>query len=183
MKRFAMSVLLGATLFASMATGASASYWEHPDQTIRVNGHEYYGRWAYIGERPYVNVESFGKALGVPRRHNAKNWYLGESGGPSGSPFQMLVESGKFKLPTVRFGGATYVDLIAACEALKIPYHRDFDNRFLEVGDAYQGEYMIGAWERFVNGKTGASYEGMHGHTARGQEHLDMHSGKINHDQ
>ena len=175
-----MSVLLGATLFVSMATPSLAGYWdEHQGQRIRINGQEYHGRWAYVGERPYVNVESFGKALGVPRRHNVKNWYIGEKGAPAGSPFQMLVESGKFKLPTARFGGATYVDLQAACQALGIPFHRDYDGEYLEIGDAYQGEYMIGAWQRWLNGKQ-AYYPGNSHSSARGQGQLDEHYGKIN---
>lgn len=150
-KKFAKTLGVAAALFAGLTGVSQASYWDHPDTTIRVNGSTYYGRWAYINERPYVNVETFGRMLGVPRRHDTQNWYLGTEGKPSGSPFQMVVESGTVKLPTARFGGATFVDLQAACQALDIPYHRDYNGNTLEVGDGYRGEYMNGAWQRYSN--------------------------------
>ena len=106
-----------------------------------------------IGDRPYVNVESFGKALGLPRRHNVKNWYLSSQGAPKGSPFQMQVESVKGKLPTTRVGGGTFVELQAACSAMEIPLHWDTRSQVFEVGEAYAGQYMIGAWQRWMNGK------------------------------
>lgn len=174
-----MSVLLGAALFTSMTDTSFASYWDRPHQKIRINGREYQGTWAMIGERPYVNVESFGMALGLPRRHNVKNWNLGTTSTPKGSPFQMLVEGGTVKLPTTRFGGATYVDLQAACQALGIPFHRDYDGEFLEVGDAYQGEYMRGAWERWLNAK--GEYSEMSRKSTRHQEHLGPYHHRLNH--
>jgi hypothetical protein len=163
-KRSTFSVLIGTALFASLS-GSSAADWigkENSDSLffanrngcqIRIDGKNYEGRWAIIGDRPYVNVESFGKALGLPRRHNVKNWYLSSQGNPKGSPFQMQVESVKGKLPTTRFGGGTFVDLAAACKAMDIPLHWDTRGRVFEVGEAYEGQYMIGAWKRWYNGK------------------------------
>ncbi len=121
--------------------------------TIKIDGINYEGTWAFIGDRPYVNVESFGKALGLPRVHNVKNWYLGEDGKPKGSPFQLAVETAKGTLPTTRFAGATMVELPAALRALGIPYHYDTKARTFEVGDPYQGEYMIGAWYRWYSNR------------------------------
>lgn len=174
-----MSVLLGAALFTSMTDSSFASYWDRPQQKIRVNGNEYQGAVRYIGERPYVNVESFGRALGFPRRHTVKNWNLSTEATTTGSPFEMVVQAGTVKLPTTRFAGATYVDLQAACQALGIPYHRDYDGEYLEVGDAYQGEYMRGAWERWQNMHNGQYREMTRPHGVR-QQHLDRHEGRIN---
>ncbi len=162
-------------MFASLAGTCSAGWLEQPEQEIRVDGRLYQGRWAYIGDRPYVNVESFGKILGVPRRHNVKNWYLGSQGNPKGSPFQMAVETGNVKVPTVRYGGATFVDLMAACEAMDIPVHIMPYNKMYEVGDAYAGKYMNGAWKRWENSATGA-YRGTSRGCAGNQRHWGNHS-------
>ena len=160
MKRFTFSVLAGAALFASLSGSASAD-WLSSEQSqtlnfanrngclIRIDGKNFEGRWAFIGDRPFVNVESFGKALGLPRRHNVKNWYLSSQGNPKGSPFQMQVESINTKLPTVRFGGGTFVELQSALKAMQIPLHWDTRGRVFEVGEAYAGQYMIGAWQRW----------------------------------
>lgn len=121
-----------------------------------------------IGDRPYVNVESFGKALGLPRRHNVKNWYLSSQGNPKGSPFQLQVESINTKLPTQRFGGGTFVELQSACKAMNIPLHWDTRGHVFEVGDAYAGEYMIGAWQRWLNQKDN-NYRGTHSRGAQDQ--------------
>lgn len=153
MKRFTFSVLVGAALFASLAGTSSAGWLERNDTEIRVDGRIYEGRYQMIGDRPWVNVESFGKSLGLPRRHNVKNWYLSSQGNPKGSPFQLQVESLGGKLPTTRFGGGTFVDMQAACAAMNIPVHIDTLTKTWEVGDAYHGEYMNGAYARWYHAK------------------------------
>lgn len=159
---------------ASLTTTCSAGWLERPEQEIRVDGRLYEGTWAYIGDRPYVNVESFGKALGVPRRHNVKNWYLGSEGNPKGSPFQLAVESGNKKIPSIRYGGATYVDMMAACKAMDIPVHIMPHTKMYQVGSPYAGEYMIGAWQRWLYGNL-ESYREAHS-SGRNQRHWDNHS-------
>ncbi len=168
------SVLAGTALFLALSGSSWAGWLENHEQQIRIDGTVFEGRWAYIGDRPYVNVESFGKALGLPRRHNVKNWYLSSQGAPKGSPFQMQVESVTGKLPTVRNGGATFVDLEAACKAMQIPFHYDFYDMVYEVGDAYKGQYMIGAWQRWLNGKE-TLYGGTHIKGALDQGHFNIH--------
>lgn len=163
MKRFTFSVLAGAALFISLSGISSAGWLERNDAEIRIDGRIYEGRWQMIGDRPWVNVESFGKALGLPRRHNVKNWYLSSQGNPKGSPFQMQVESLGGKLPTTRFGGATFVDLQSACKAMNIPVHIDTRGHVWEVGKAYQGAYMVGAWARWYHNKENA-YRGSDGY-------------------
>ena len=172
MKRFTFSVLVGAALFGSLATSASAGWYEdsfeRPSNQIRIDGKVFEGKWAMIGDRPYVNVESFGKALGLPRRHNVKNWYLSSQGNPKGSPFQLQVESVNTKLPTTRFGGATFVDMRSACKAMDIPVHFDTRGHYFEIGEAYAGQYMIGAWQRWLNGKN-SDPSGVHHYGAQDQ--------------
>lgn len=181
MKRLNYSVLTGAALFLAMSGTSWAGWLEPHEQQIRIDGIIYEGRWAYIGDRPYVNVESFGKALGLPRRHNVKNWYLSSQGSPKGSPFQMQVESCTGKLPTVRNGGATFVDLQSACQAMEIPFHYDFYNKYYEIGDAYHGQYMIGAWQRWINGKD-TVYAGTHQRGSLDQGHFNIHIDPNKHD-
>lgn len=169
-----MAAMLSAAMWAMGAGPAQAEGWGRSINPmtrdalkIRIDGLIYEGTWAMIGDRPYVNVESFGKALGLPRVHNVKNWYLGEEGKPKGSPFQLAVETAKGTLPTVRFAGATMVELPAALRALGIPYHYDTAARTFEVGDPYMGEYMIGAWYRWYANShswynwTGQSWQAM----------------------
>lgn len=170
-KRFTFSVLVGAALFASLTGTSSAGWLERYNREIRVDGRPFEGRWALIDGRPWVNVESFGKALGLPRRHNVKNWYLSSQGNPKGSPFQLQVESLNGKLPTTRFGGGTFVDMQAACQAMKIPVHIDATDGVYEVGDAYRGEYMNGAWSRWYHGRR--DYRGVWGSgSSKDQGHL-----------
>lgn len=159
---------MGAALFASLSGSSWAGWLERPNCEIRIDGRPYEGRWAMIGDRPFVDVESFGKALGLPRRHNVKNWYLSSQGNPKGSPFQLQVESINCKLPTQRFGGGTYVELQSACKAMQIPLHWDSRGKVFEVGDAYAGEYMIGAWQRWLVNKE-AQYTGTHQRGAKDQ--------------
>lgn len=174
MKRFTFSVLAGAALFASLTGTSSAGWLERNSSEIRVDGRIFEGRWQMIGDRPWVNVESFGKALGLPRRHNVKNWYLSSQGSPKGSPFQLQVESLGGKLPTQRFGGGTFVDMQAACQAMNIPVHIDTVGHTYEVGNAYHGEYMNGAWARWYHGKDN-SYSGVQGtYSSKDQGHFDQ---------
>lgn len=148
-----MAAMISAAMMGMVAGPSEARRSINPmsrdDVTIRIDGINYEGTWAFVGSKPYVNVESFGKALGLPRVHNVKNWYLGRDGKPKGSPFQLAVESAKGTLPTLRFGGATMVELPAALKALGIQYHYDTMARTFEVGEPYHGQYMIGAWYRW----------------------------------
>ncbi|MEW6278770.1 MAG: hypothetical protein AB1758_09125 [Candidatus Eremiobacterota bacterium] len=142
--------LAGAT--ASPSQADSGNMIMRDPVTIKVEGVTYEGVWAMIGERPYVGVESFGKALGYPRHHNAKGWCLNPPDGkhrdPT-NPFVLAVEAAGKRVPTARFAGATMVDLRSACEALDIPFHYDFHCRIFEVGSPYEGEIMKGALYRW----------------------------------
>ena len=156
MKKFATAILIGATLMAAAISPSQAAV-TRPNSMIRVNGRIFEGGWALIGDRPYVNVDSFAKAVGLPHQHNAKYWYLAKEGTGKGSPYQLQVESGSTKIPTVRYAGATMVDLQSACTALKIPYHRDYDGYF-EVGN-YRENYMKGSHYR-AEGNRNSRYNG-----------------------
>lgn len=123
------------------------------DLSVEVNGKPFYGKWAMIDERPYVGVEAFGQALGLPRIHNAKDWQLAESASGTSNPLDLVVRGPKGKLPTVRQGGVTMVDLIAASEALGLPFHYNTYARTFQVGSPYYGEQMRGAWTRWYNAR------------------------------
>lgn len=169
MRRLVMMVV-GAALALSLVSPAMARQ-ANKDATIQVNGTNFEGKWAIIGERPYVGVESFAKALGLPRIHNVKDWQLAQS--PSGpvNPLELVVRGPKSKLPTVRHAGATMVDLKAACADLDIPLHYNFYSRVWQVGSPYKGEFLKGAWYRWlsnshrwyqVDSNTGYVVEGDH---------------------
>jgi hypothetical protein len=144
-------LLLAAAVLSMVAAAPAGASLQHPDITITINGVPYHGLWSYVGDRPYVGVESFGKALGLPRQHNVLGWCLNTNDKPCDiSPFQLAVEANGKKIPTVRFGGATMVDLRAALSALKIPFHYNFQARQYSVGNPYYGEAMKGAYMRWV---------------------------------
>lgn len=154
MKKLATALLVGAALF-----GAANASVKRPDGVIRIDGKVYEGSWAYVGDRPYVNVESFIKTVDVPRNHNTKYWYVSKDGKGNGSPFDLQVEAGTAKIPTARVGGATMMDLEAACRALKLPFHRDLRDHVFEVGQRYRDHYMHGAHMRNWNARN-APYSG-----------------------
>lgn len=151
-------VLLGAAAAALMGATAAPSQADSGNMimrspvTIKVEGVTYEGVWAFVGERPYVGVESFGNAMGYPRVHNVKGWSLNPPGAPRSSsinPLVLAVEAAGQQVPTTRFAGATMVDLQATCDALDIPYHYDFSRRTFEVDSPYRGEIMKGALYRW----------------------------------
>ncbi len=153
-------VLLGAAAAALMGATAAPSLADSGNMimrspvTIKVEGVTYEGVWAFVGERPYVGVESFGNAMGYPRVHNVKGWSLNPPGAPrstSINPLVLAVEAAGQQIPTSRFAGATMVDLQAACNALDIPYHYDFGRRTFEVDSPYRGEIMKGALYRWYS--------------------------------
>lgn len=43
------------------------------------------------------------------------------------------------------------VDLRSAADALDIPFHYDFGSRTYQLGNPYEGEWMVGAWYRFFS--------------------------------
>ena len=153
-------VLLGAAAAALMGASAAPSLADSGNMimrspvTIKVEGVTYEGVWAFVGERPYVGVESFGNAMGYPRVHNVKGWSLNPPGAPRSSsinPLVLAVEAAGQQIPTSRFAGATMIDLQTACNALDIPYHYDFERRTFEVDSPYRGEIMRGALYRWYS--------------------------------
>ncbi|GMU56923.1 MAG: hypothetical protein AMXMBFR33_60690 [Candidatus Xenobia bacterium] len=150
-------VLLGAAAMALVGAAAAPSQADTGNMimrtpvTIKVEGITYEGVWAFVGERPYVGVESFGNALGYPRVHNVKGWSLNPPPPRTSgiNPLVLAVEAGGKNIPTTRFGGATMCDLQTACDALDIPYHYDFERRIFEVDSPYRGEIMKGALYRW----------------------------------
>ena len=122
------------------------------DVKVVINGVPYQGEWAWIGDRPFVGIESFGKALGYPRQHHVLGWCLNPTAnaGCDVSPFELAVKAKGSAIQTVRFGGNTMVDLRQALEVLQIPFHYRFYDRALAIGNPYYGETMKGAWHRCV---------------------------------
>ena len=147
-------MILGLVMMAAAAAPSFADRTAGPGYTgaenhhILVNGRLYQGTWTFVGDKPYVNVDSFGKLLEYPHQHNALAWQLSETAGPKGNPFQLQVDSGATKLPTVRFAGTTMVDLEKAAAALKLPYHYNFTAGRIEVGTPYHYEYVVGSFYR-----------------------------------
>lgn len=154
MKR-AVLLLLAVALLLGGTAAPSAARVDNDAVQIMINGVRYDGEWAYIGGRPYVGVESFGKSLGFPREHNVKGWCLNPPPPPASqcnvSPFELAVQAKGKALPTVRFAGVTMVDLRTALEALDIPFHYRFYDRTYSVGNPYYGEYMKGAYYRWLS--------------------------------
>lgn len=146
----AAAVMFGATAAPSQAD--SGNMIMRSPVKIKVEGIPYEGVWAFVGDRPYVGVESFGNAMGYPRVHNVKGWSLNPPGAPrstSINPLVLAVEAAGQQIPTTRFAGATMVDLQTACDTLHIPYHYDFSARTFEVDSPYRGEIMKGALYRW----------------------------------
>ncbi len=149
----ALAVLAPAVAQPIKPAGARAEFVDqrpHSDATINVNGIEFQGKWAIIGERPYVGVESFGKALGLPRIHNAKGWQLAEKPMGTLNPLELVVKGPRSKLPTVRHAGVTMVDLLAASDALGLETHHNFYSRTWQIGTPYKGEFLKGAYYRWL---------------------------------
>lgn len=152
MKRAVLLLVACALLLGAMAAPSQAKVMGD-DVKVVINGVPFHGEWAFVGERPYVGIESFGKALGFPREHNVLGWCLNPPPPPAvecdASPFELAVHSKGKALRTVRFGGNTMVDLRQALQVLDIPFNYRFDDRAILVGNPYFGETMRGAWYRW----------------------------------
>jgi hypothetical protein len=114
------------------------------DVKIVVNGIPFQGEWAFVGERPFVGIESFGKALGSPRQHNLLGWCLETADSATGTcdanPLELAVRSQGQALKTARHGGVTMVDLRQALQVLDIPFTYRLHDRTFMVGHPYFGE-------------------------------------------
>jgi len=114
------------------------------DVMIVVNGVPFQGEWAFVGERPYVGIESFGKALGSPRQHNLLGWCLETADGATrtcdANPLELAVRSQGQALQTARHGGVTMVDLRQALQVLDIPFQYRLHDRTFMVGDPRFGQ-------------------------------------------
>ncbi len=132
MKKFIISVIAAAAVM-------SPAFAEQ----IMIHGMPFQGTSTVINGRTYVNVDSLTKALKLPHQHNVLNWQLSQKTS-KGSATQLSVDSTGAKLPTVRFGGATMVDLQSAAKALKLPVHRDLEGGSIQVGRPFVGESAIG---------------------------------------
>ena len=147
---------LGLVLMAASVAPAFAALGGPDNLEIRVNGAIYTGSWAYVGDRVYVNVDAFGRFLAVPHRHNVLNWQLSDGG--KGNPLQLSVDGNKTKIPAVRFGGTTMVDMEKACKALKVAFHRDLDTQTYDIGSPWAKEYVVGSYFRRMNHRYGRPY-------------------------
>jgi hypothetical protein len=140
---------LGLVLIAASVAPAFAALGGHSDVEIRVYGEIYRGNWDYVGDRIYVNVDA-------PHIHDALNWQLVKGG--KGNPYQLSVDANKSKLPTIRHGGITMVDLEKACDVLKVPYHKDYATGTVDVGSPWAKEYVIGSYYRHTMHSEGKPY-------------------------
>lgn len=121
------------------------------EMKIVVNGIPFHGEWAFIGERPYVGVESFGKALGSPRQHHLLGWCLESAGSTANcdaDPLELAVHSRGQALQTVRHGGVTMVDLRQAAQVLGLSFRHRFHDRTFMVGQPSFGESAKGDQHR-----------------------------------
>lgn len=149
------NLIAGLVLSALVATGSAASAecytCEGCGPKINVNGKPFMGKWAMIDDRPYIGIESFSDALGIPRAHNFKGWSLAQNPDPNVNPFELATKVEDDMVPTVRFGGVTMIDLMAASNALDMPFHHNFRNRTFQVGSNYTGEEIKGAWYSYLS--------------------------------
>jgi len=122
------------------------------DVKIVVNGVPFHGEWAMVGERPYVGIESLGKALGSPRQHNVLGWCLESADSAAktcdANPLELLVRSQGQTLKTVRHGGVTMVDLRQAAQVLGLSMRHRLHDRTFMVGLPFYGQSAAGDQHR-----------------------------------
>ena len=145
---------LAAGIVLAMGGAASADF-NYPtdggyDVNLNVNGNPFYGKWAIVDDRPYVGIEAFSDALGIPRKHYYKSWNVAEGAEDAGDPLVLMSTAEGLEVDTIRFGGVTMVDLYSATAALGIPVHHNFTNKTIQVGSRYVGHEMPGAWYRYM---------------------------------
>ena len=141
---------LGGTASADLVSGP-ADYDVH----VSVNGNPFYGKWAIVDDRPYLGVEALSEILKLPRKHYYKAWNVAENAKEAGDPLMLMTTAEGSKVKTIRFAGVTMVDLYEVAYALDLPVHHNFRNKTIPVGDEYTGEYMKGAWYRYMARKRG----------------------------
>lgn len=145
---------LAAGIMLAMGGVASAD-WDYPTDggyvvNLNVNGKPFFGKWAFVNDRPFVGIEAFSDALGVPRKHYYKSWNLAENAAEVGDPLVLMSTAEEKEVDTIRFGGVTMVDLYSAAAALDLPVHHNFRNKTIQVGSNYIGHQMPGAWYRYM---------------------------------
>ena len=87
---------LAAGIVLAMGGAASADF-NYPtdggyDVSLNVNGNPFFGKWAIVDDRPYVGIEAFSDALGIPRKHYYKSWNVAE--GAEDGRCMLLVQHG-----------------------------------------------------------------------------------------
>lgn len=145
MKRTFLLLAICLVALGGLLAPAQARVAPH-EVKIVVNGVPFQGEWAFVGERAFVGIESFGKALGSPRHHNLLGWCLETADKADQNctcdinPLELVVRSQGQALKTARHGGVTMVDLRQALQALDIPFtYRLYDRTFM-VGTPHFGE-------------------------------------------
>ncbi len=145
-------LIAGLTLAVGMALAGPAAADYTPckgyNVNLNVNGTPFYGKWAIINDRPYVGVEAFAEAVGLPRVHYYKGWSVAEEPASTVDPLNLAVLVGDDNVDTLRFGGVTMIDLYHAASALDLPVHHNFTNKTIQVGSRYHGEMHKGEWYR-----------------------------------
>lgn len=145
-------LIAGVALVLGMALVGPAAADYNPckgyNVNLNVNGNPFYGKWAIINDRPYVGVEAFAEAVGLPRVHYFKGWSVAEEPADTIDPLRLSVLVGNEQVDTLRFGGVTMVDLYHAASALDLPIHHNFTNKTIQIGSRYQGEMHKGEWYR-----------------------------------
>lgn len=145
-------VAMGGAASADCADGDCGNY----DVRLTVNGNPYYGKWAYVNDRPYVGIEAFSDYVGVPRSHYYQGWSFAKAPSETISPLDLQVMVEQQKVDTIRFAGVTMVDLNQAATALGVPVHRDFRRKIIQVGHTgYTGEQIKGKWYRHMSRSRG----------------------------
>lgn len=174
-------LFLGLATAALLATGGAASadctgcgY----DINLNVNGTPFYGNWAMVNDRPYVGVEAFSDAVGLPRSHYYQGWSVAKTPSENISPLEFMVTAGDKQVETIRFGGVTMIDLYKTAEALDLPVHHNFNNKTIQVGDNYYGHELPGAWYRRMSRTRGwTDADWMERHKPGSRHELDNDDG------
>ncbi len=147
MKKLFLGLATAALLAMGGAATADCTGCEY-DLNLNVNGTPFYGNWALVNDRPFVGVEAFSDAVGLPRSHYYQGWSIGEKPSDNIAPLEFLVRAGDKPVETIRFGGVTMIDLYKTAEALDLPVHHNFNTKTIQVGDRYVGHELPGAWYR-----------------------------------
>jgi hypothetical protein len=155
MRKMIAGLAAGVMLALGGMANADCVNCDEYDLNVNVNGNPFFGKWAIVDDRPYLGVEALSDSLKLPRKHYYKAWDIARDAKETGDPLMLMTTAEGTKIPTLRFGGVTMVDLYAVANALDLPVHHNFRNKTFQVGSDYNGEMMKGAWYRYMARKHG----------------------------